>query len=140
MFIWYNARAVENFKDPDQACRVRSAMETLRKDGVCDETLYPYPSFNQTKEESVAHSTIRPELPAYDCGLRYRVAGYKRLDHKSTKEEKHAFDSMGRDQALAQKNEIGKALLGRLRAAAGGTGAGLGSAGAVIGVRDAGGG
>ncbi|KIW82041.1 hypothetical protein Z517_05068 [Fonsecaea pedrosoi CBS 271.37] len=116
-FIWYNARKVEKPAKFDNAtCHTRSAMKALQKDGVCKETLCPYPQ-NPDKTDAVEITSKEPSEDAKSAAKAYQIAWYGRLDKKRSPKERHALEELANrsaDEATKEKNRDGELLKEKL--------------------------
>ena len=70
LFIYYNARDMEGTVLEDAGCRIRSAIKSTVKLGVCAETLWPY--------EIIKFST-KPSSICYAEALKDQIISYHRI-------------------------------------------------------------
>jgi hypothetical protein len=139
-FIWYNARAAEiiselhlddaNASDVVQAnmqknkwenaaCYTRSAMKALQQKGVCDETLWNYPT-NGLKRVQLDAANKQPSSTAIANATHYRIWQYERVDIKHSKEEREKLVALEKQSPTAAKdikNAEGEKVIFKLRAA-----------------------
>jgi len=70
LFIYYNERVLEDTVGYDSGAYLRTGIKTLRKDGACDERLWPY---------AVGKFTRRPPPACYIQGKKRRISSYHRI-------------------------------------------------------------
>jgi len=70
LFIYYNERRIERTINSDAGASLRDGIKTVAKQGVCDETLWPY---------DIEQFTVRPPAEAYQAALAHRVTAYERI-------------------------------------------------------------
>lgn len=70
LFIYYNERVIERTVRLDSGASIRDGIKTACKQGVCDETLWPY---------DIEQFTTRPSAPAYTAAAAHRVTAYERI-------------------------------------------------------------
>lgn len=70
LFIYYNERRIERTIDSDAGAMIRDGIKTVAKQGVCDETLWPY---------NIDQFTLCPPEQAYTAALAHRVTAYQRI-------------------------------------------------------------
>lgn len=75
LFLYYNARDLENSTQSDDGCQIRDSIKTLNSMGVCDESLWPYlPSkFSQ-----------KPPKACYDKGDTEELTKYARVEQTAS--------------------------------------------------------
>ena len=64
LFLYYNERCIENNVDEDSGAYLRDGIESLRKHGVCRESLWPY---------DVSKYRDKPPAECYADGMRHQV-------------------------------------------------------------------
>lgn len=70
LFIYYNERAMEGTIDSDAGAQIRDGIKSIAKQGVCDETLWPY---------DIARFARKPTAKAYREALRHQALAYQRV-------------------------------------------------------------
>ncbi len=70
LFVYYNARVLEGTAATDDGAMIRNGVKTLRNDGVCPETLWPY---------RVRRYAEPPPPPCYAAAAGHRVLSYHRV-------------------------------------------------------------
>jgi len=71
LFIYYNARAIENSVRSDTGVMPRDAVKAVVKKGVCAERTWPY---------FVTKVRLKPSEAAYREALSHKITSYHRLD------------------------------------------------------------
>lgn len=71
MFVYYNARLLLNETDKDDGSYVSLAMSTLKKEGVCPESTYPY---------DTDKVFMRPTWEAYREAYAHTLSDYYKID------------------------------------------------------------
>jgi C1A family cysteine protease len=74
LFIYYNERAIEGTIKEDAGAFIRDGIKTLSKDGVCDETLWPY---------DISKFTKKPLSKCYKEAQKIKAVKYERIDNKN---------------------------------------------------------
>jgi C1A family cysteine protease len=69
-FLYFNTRALEGTAHLVTGASLRNAIKTFAKEGVCDETMWPY---------DTSRLTVRPPAVAYANGPLNRITRYARL-------------------------------------------------------------
>lgn len=72
LFVYYNARLLEGIENNDAGCQIRDAMKTLAKEGVCEETIWPY---------VVENVNTKPSSTAYKSADHHTILQYSRLNN-----------------------------------------------------------
>ncbi|PSL48018.1 xylellain [Chitinophaga niastensis] len=75
LFIYYNERALEHTVSTDSGAFLRDGIKSLNKQGVCDETHWPY---DDTSAPG-AKFAVKPPKSCYTSGLKNQILGYQRL-------------------------------------------------------------
>lgn len=70
LFVYYNARVLEGTAASDDGAMIRNGVKTLRKQGVCAETLWRY---------RIRRFAEPPPPPCYAAALDHQVLSYHRL-------------------------------------------------------------
>ena len=70
LFIYYNERAIENTINTDSGAQIRDGIKSINKQGVCNESLWPY---------NINELTQKPYSKCYEDGLKHKVSSYKRV-------------------------------------------------------------
>jgi len=70
LFIYYNERVIEHSVDSDSGAMLRDGIKTLAKQGVCDETRWPY---------VVSKFKIKPTAACYKDALNHQITSYHRI-------------------------------------------------------------
>ena len=70
LFIYYNERALEGNVSQDSGAMIRDGIKTLAKQGVCEESRWPYVT---TK------FSVKPPAACYQQGLRHQITTYHRI-------------------------------------------------------------
>jgi len=70
LFIYYNERVIIDTVYSDSGARLRDGIKTLKNDGVCDESLWPY---------KIAKFDEKPLLKCYQAAKAHRITSYFRL-------------------------------------------------------------
>jgi C1A family cysteine protease len=70
LFVYYNARLIENVVDEDVGAYVRDAVKAVQKYGVCNEKIWPY---------QIADFAITPSIPSYDDARHRNIKNYYRI-------------------------------------------------------------
>ncbi len=70
LFIYYNERALEGNVDQDSGAMIRDGIKTLAKQGVCEESRWPYVT---TK------FSVKPPAACYKQGLQHQITSYHRV-------------------------------------------------------------
>ncbi len=70
LFLYYNARVLEGTAATDDGAMIRNGVKTLRKQGVCPETLWPY---------RVRRFAEQPPPPCYTAAIDHHVISYHRI-------------------------------------------------------------
>lgn len=82
LFIYYNERVMINTVNTDSGARIRDGIKTMSRDGVCEETLWPYVK---------ARFTEKPPKPAYDDAKQSTIKEYLRLDNRDLRSLKQCL-------------------------------------------------
>lgn len=72
LFIYYNERLIEDTVDYDSGASLRDGIKTLKKDGVCHESTWPYIASRFDK---------RPPLECYLEAKIHRIQSYHRINN-----------------------------------------------------------
>lgn len=79
LFIYYNCRAIDGDVNQDQGTQIRSGVLAVVRQGICEETLWPYVQQNLYPKPSTA---------SYSQASSHKIkAGYK-IDHTSLMDQK----------------------------------------------------
>lgn len=70
LFIYYNERRIERTVDSDSGAMIRDGIKTVSKQGVCDESLWPY---------DIDQFTVTPPDAAYTAARSHQVTAYQRI-------------------------------------------------------------
>ena len=70
LFIYYNERALEGNVSQDSGAMIRDGIKTLAKQGVCEESRWPYVT---TK------FSVKPPAACYKQGLQHQITSYHRV-------------------------------------------------------------
>jgi C1A family cysteine protease len=70
LFIYYNERALEGTIKSDSGAMIRDGIKTLKNQGVCSETLWPY---------IVTKFAIKPSAACYKEALNCQITSYHRI-------------------------------------------------------------
>jgi C1A family cysteine protease len=71
LFIYYNERAIEHTINEDSGAMIRDGIKTLKKQGVCEEKLWPY---------EISKFTKKPTPTCYKNALNYQALRYYRIN------------------------------------------------------------
>jgi C1A family cysteine protease len=84
LFIYYNARVIEDTVEYDNGASIRSGIQSLRQKGVCMEELWPYvdtPASLETDEFPLNSKPVtKPPDIAYLEASKYIITKYERVD------------------------------------------------------------
>jgi len=78
LFIYYNERVIEHAVNSDNGAMIRDGIKSLAKQGVCEESMWPY---------VISQFAQRPSAACYAQALQHTIAAYQRL---STTDEMRA--------------------------------------------------
>jgi hypothetical protein len=70
LFVYYNARLIENVINEDVGAYVRDAVKAVQKYGVCSERLWPY---------QIQDYSITPSIVSYDDARHRNIKNYYRI-------------------------------------------------------------
>jgi C1A family cysteine protease len=70
LFIYYNERALEGTVKQDAGAMIRDGVKTLSKQGVCDESEWPY---------VITKFAVKPPAVCYKDGLQHPITSYHRI-------------------------------------------------------------
>jgi C1A family cysteine protease len=70
LFVYYNARLIENAVNEDVGAYVRDAVKAVQKYGVCSELIWPY---------HIADYTLTPSIPSYEDASHRNIKNYYRI-------------------------------------------------------------
>ena len=70
LFVYYNARLMENVVNEDVGAYVRDAVKAVQKYGVCRESIWPY---------HIADYAITPSIASYDDAKNRNIKNYYRI-------------------------------------------------------------
>ena len=70
LFIYYNERAMEGTVKSDSGAMIRDGIKTLKKQGVCSETRWPY---------IISKFTIKPSPACYKEAMKRQITSYHRI-------------------------------------------------------------
>lgn len=70
LFVYYNARLIENVVNEDVGAYMRDAVKAVQKYGVCSEKLWPY---------QIADYAITPSVTSYDDARHRCIKNYYRI-------------------------------------------------------------
>ncbi len=71
LFIYYNERALIDTVEYDSGAMLRDGIKTLKNDGACEESMWPY------KIEKFA---VRPSIRCYNEAKEHRIESYHRIE------------------------------------------------------------
>lgn len=74
LFIYYNERVLIRTADTDSGAMLRDGIKTLKNDGVCPESVWPY---------QIAKFTQKPTTKCYTDAKNHRISSYYRLQTHS---------------------------------------------------------
>lgn len=69
LFIYYNERVIEHSVDQDAGAMIRDGIKACAKQGVCDESAWPY---------DVAQFAVKPPDADYQAALAHKITSYAR--------------------------------------------------------------
>lgn len=70
LFVYYNARLIENVVNEDVGAYMRDAVKAVQKYGVCSENLWPY---------QIRDYSITPSIASYDDARHRKIKEYYRI-------------------------------------------------------------
>lgn len=70
LFLYYNERVIERSVGYDSGAQMKDGLKSLNKDGICDETLWPY---NISKFKS------KPPKKAYTAAKKNKITSYEKI-------------------------------------------------------------
>ncbi len=70
LFIYYNERVLEGTIESDSGAMIRDGIKTLKRQGVCSETKWPY---------VISKFTIKPSSSCYKEALNHQITSYYRI-------------------------------------------------------------
>jgi C1A family cysteine protease len=70
LFVYYNARLIENVVDEDVGAYVRDAVKAVQKFGICSESIWPY---------QIQDYRITPSVQSYDDARHRNIQNYFRI-------------------------------------------------------------
>jgi C1A family cysteine protease len=70
LFIYYNERAMEGTIKSDAGAMIRDGIKTLKKQGVCSETRWPY---------VISKFAVKPNTACYKDALKHQITSYHRI-------------------------------------------------------------
>jgi C1A family cysteine protease len=70
LFVYYNARLIENVVDEDAGAYVRDAVKAVQKYGICSESIWPY---------HIRDYRITPSIQSYDDARHRNIQKYFRI-------------------------------------------------------------
>jgi C1A family cysteine protease len=70
LFVYYNARLIENMVNEDVGAYVRDAIKAVQKFGICSESIWPY---------HIRDYTITPSIQSYDDARHRNIQNYYRI-------------------------------------------------------------
>jgi C1A family cysteine protease len=70
LFIYYNERVIEHTVNSDSGAMIRDGIKTVNKQGVCNESIWPYEIFKFME---------KPNQACYKDALLYQVVSYQRI-------------------------------------------------------------
>ncbi|MDD5217135.1 MAG: C1 family peptidase [Candidatus Omnitrophica bacterium] len=71
LFIYYNERVLEGSVNDDSGAMLRDGIKTLKKDGVCEEALWPY---------LIQRFARKPLKKCYDDAQQHKISSYYRIE------------------------------------------------------------
>ncbi len=71
LFIYYNERALIDAADYDSGAMLRDGIKTLKKDGSCEEYLWPY---------KIDKFAVKPSKKCYEEAKEHRIESYHRIE------------------------------------------------------------
>jgi C1A family cysteine protease len=75
LFIYYNARLIENTVNSDSGAMIRNAIKSVARQGVCRETAWPY---------DITRFDEKPDEDCYHDALRHKILQYRSLVQTGT--------------------------------------------------------
>lgn len=75
LFVYYNERVMERTVNTDSGAMIRDGIKSIARQGVCDETTWPY---------DIAKFADKPPPAAYKDALKHKVVTYSRLPQIAT--------------------------------------------------------
>ena len=70
LFVYYNARLIENMVNEDAGAYVRDAVKGVQKFGICSESIWPY---------HIQDFAITPSIASYDDARHRNIQNYYRI-------------------------------------------------------------
>jgi C1A family cysteine protease len=70
LFIYFNERVIEHTVDSDSGAMLRDGIKSVAKQGVCDETMWPY---------DIENFRTKPSAACYEMANKYRAVQYQRI-------------------------------------------------------------
>jgi len=70
LFVYYNARLIENMVNEDVGAYIRDAVKAVQKFGICSESLWPY---------QIRDFSITPSIASYDDARHRNIKNYYRV-------------------------------------------------------------
>lgn len=70
LFVYYNARLIENVVNEDVGAYVRDAVKAVQKYGVCSERIWPY---------YISDFALTPSIPSYEDARHRNIKNYYRI-------------------------------------------------------------
>ncbi len=70
LFVYYNERAIEGTVKSDAGAALRDGIKTLKKQGVCSETRWPY---------VISKFAVKPIASCYKEALQHQITSYHRI-------------------------------------------------------------
>jgi C1A family cysteine protease len=70
LFVYYNARLIENVVDEDVGAYVRDAVKAVQKFGICSESVWPY---------HIQDFAITPSIQSYEDARHRNIQNYYRI-------------------------------------------------------------
>jgi len=70
LFIYYNERVIERTVKSDAGAMIRDGIKTLKNQGVCSETRWPY---------IISKFAVKPSLACYKEALKHQITSYHRI-------------------------------------------------------------
>jgi len=82
LFIYYNERAIEHSIQFDAGAQIRDGIKSVRKQGACPETLWPYDDTPPETEDSPCPKCKFAQKPSAECyteAKNHQILSYQRI-------------------------------------------------------------
>jgi len=70
LFIYYNARLIENMQDSDVGAYMRDAIKAVEQHGICSESIWPY---------NIRNFAVKPNELSYEDAKQRNIKNYYRI-------------------------------------------------------------